>query len=200
MEALCSAGIRGQDSALLEVGSGLLTGGPFIHRYRKPAVRSARFLAYLIARITKSVRLIRMSPETRLEPVFFYGLFMDPEVLRRKGLEPREFTIASVEGYGLRIGERATLERSDGERVFGTVMRLSPEELDLLYSDESVADYVPVRLVADDMKGDRIGAISYILPMELLAGENAAYARALLSAAEKIGLPEAHLRTIASIV
>lgn len=121
---------------------------------------------------------------------------MDPEVLRHKGLEPGEFTVACVEGYGLRIGERATLARSDGERVFGTVMRLSPEELELLYSEESVADYVPVSLVAVDLEGVRIEAVSYILPLELLSGKNPDYAHALLSVAEKIGLPDSHLKQI----
>lgn len=130
--------------------------------------------------------------------VFFYGLFMDEDLLRKKGVEPRNFRLAVVEGYGLRIGARATLERTEGERVFGSLMDLMEEELELLYSEGSVADYVPVQVTAFDLAGGRIDAVSYILPMKKLSGRNPDYARALLSVAEKLGLPEEHLNVIGS--
>jgi hypothetical protein len=136
--------------------------------------------------------------ETTSESVFFYGLFMDGDVLRQMGLNPKDFKLACVEGYGLRIGERATLEISETEQVFGSIMNLRAEELKLLYGEESVADYVPVRLTATDMEGNRIKSISYILPMDLLSGRNPDYARVLLLAADKIGLPNTYLRTIES--
>jgi len=139
-----------------------------------------------------------MASEPTSVPVFFYGLFMDPEVLRQKGADPKGFRLASVEGYGLRIGERATLEPSEGEKVFGSVMSLSAKELELLYAEESVADYVPVRLTAMDLENGRFEAVSYILPMEMLSGRNPEYAKALLTVAEKIGLPDSHLKQIES--
>jgi len=139
-----------------------------------------------------------MTDETTSESVFFYGLFMDGDVLRQKGLDPKDSKLACVDGYGLRIGDRATLEVSETEQVFGSIMNLGAGELKLLYDEESVADYVPVRLTAADMEGNRIESISYILPMELLSGRNPGYARALLLAADKIGLPDSYLRTIES--
>lgn len=139
-----------------------------------------------------------MENEGRSRTVFFYGLFMDPELLRKQGVKPDAFRLACVEGFGLRIGERATLEPSDGERVFGSLMDLSEDELRLLYSEESVADYVPVRMTALDLDGGRIDAVSYILPMDKLSGRNPEYARALLSVAEKLGLPDEHLEVIGS--
>lgn len=123
---------------------------------------------------------------------------MDGDVLRQMGLNPKDYKLACVEGYGLRIGERATLEISETEQVFGSIMNLRAEELKQLYGEESVADYVPVRLTATDMEGNRINSISYILPMDLLSGRNPDYARALLVAADKIGLPNTYLRTIES--
>ena len=59
-----------------------------------------------------------MTHEATSESVFFYGLFMDADVLRQKGVDPRGFRLARVEGYGLRIGERATLEVSEAEQAF----------------------------------------------------------------------------------
>ncbi len=50
---------------------------------------------------------------------FFYGLFMDSEVLRDSqvmGVNPRR---AYVDGYALRIGRRATLVPSSGARAYG---------------------------------------------------------------------------------
>jgi hypothetical protein len=39
--------------------------------------------------------------ERRVE-VFFYGLFMDEELLRGKGLEPEGGEIAAIDGFGRR--------------------------------------------------------------------------------------------------
>jgi hypothetical protein len=121
--------------------------------------------------------------------VFFYGLFMDKDLLVDKGLHPSDSRIAYVVGYGLRIGERATLENSVSERAFGSIMQLHNEELELLYSEKSVADYIPEKIAAIDSKGHSLDVISYILPMENVSGSNSKYAKSLSLAARKIGLP-----------
>ncbi len=41
--------------------------------------------------------------------VFFYGLFMDEALLKTKGVIPANLRYASVLGFQLRIGNRATL-------------------------------------------------------------------------------------------
>jgi hypothetical protein len=41
--------------------------------------------------------------------VFFYDLFMDEELLRGRGLEPEGGEIAAIDGFALRIGQRAAL-------------------------------------------------------------------------------------------
>ena len=40
--------------------------------------------------------------------VFFYGLFMDTELLRAKGVDPVNVRSACIPGFALRIGQRAT--------------------------------------------------------------------------------------------
>lgn len=137
-----------------------------------------------------------MTSEAASLTVFFYGLFMDPDVLRQKDVEPKGFRLAFVNGHGVRIGTRATLEPSDTEQAYGSVMDLTAEEQDRLYADESVADYVPVPVTAIGPEGEGIEAVSYIHPMELLSGRNPDYARALLSVADKIGIPDSHLKSI----
>ena len=51
--------------------------------------------------------------------IFFYGLFMDESLLVSKGVQPTEPTTGYVEGYGLQIGERATLLPEANSRAYG---------------------------------------------------------------------------------
>jgi len=62
--------------------------------------------------------------ERRVE-VFFYGLFMDEELLRGKGLEPQGDEIAAIDGFALRIGQRAALVPTPGAKVYGLVFSLT---------------------------------------------------------------------------
>ncbi len=75
--------------------------------------------------------------------VFFYGLFMDEELLRGKGLNPQCAELASVDGLALRIGQRAAVVPAPGGRVHGVVVSLTLAELDRLYSEPSVQQYEP---------------------------------------------------------
>src|SRR5215475_6861242 len=77
----------------------------------------------------------------RRADVFFYGLFMDQELLRGKGLTPQGIELAWVDGFSLRIGQRAALVPKLGGRVHGVVISLMLEELDRLYSEPSVSAY-----------------------------------------------------------
>lgn len=131
-----------------------------------------------------------------MKSVFFYGLFMDADLLREKGLSPSNPELARVEGYGLRIGARATLEASAGERAFGSIMDLGEEELNALYGEEGVADYEPRQLVAIDSQRNSLQVITYLLPMAKLSGRNREYARLLAITARKVGLPDDYIEEI----
>ena len=121
---------------------------------------------------------------------------MDEDILKEKGLNPLDSKLVYLTEYGLRIGERATLEYSKDERAFGSVMQLRSEELEKLYSDKSVVDYVPLQVFTTDMQGKSIEAISYILPMIKVSGSNRGYANSLAIAAKKIGLPGDYIKEI----
>ena len=71
--------------------------------------------------------------------VFFYGLFMDTNLLAAKGIET-SLRLASLRGFELRIGQRATLVPSIGTTVHGMVAELTNRDIDQLYSDPSVQD------------------------------------------------------------
>jgi len=128
--------------------------------------------------------------------VFFYGLFMDESILASKGVRATEPTIAYVDGYGLRIGKRATLLPEANSRSYGVLMKVAPEEAAALYSEQSVADYVAEPVVAT-LPGDiQVTAVCYNLPAAKLAGTNPEYAAALLALATELGLPDSYLSHI----
>jgi len=131
-----------------------------------------------------------------MQPVFFYGLFMDEALLREKGMSPSKPLLAFVDGFGLRIGERATLIKSDDERAYGLIMSLSDQELSILYGDESVADYIPENITAITENKELVNVISYNLPLEKLSGQNKQYAESLAIVAKKVGLPSEYISEI----
>lgn len=131
-------------------------------------------------------------------PAFFYGLFMDPSVLARKGVHVTDPKVARLDGYRLSIGARATLVRDPTETVYGIVMQVFADDLMRLYSDDGVRDYRPqaVRVVQGD--GRTIEATCYSLPPPLeQVKPNAEYADELYSLAKRLGLPDAYLAEIA---
>jgi hypothetical protein len=128
--------------------------------------------------------------------VFFYGLFMDADLLTGKGLKPTASTVVVLPGYGLRIGERATLVHSPHEKSFGTIIGLNTTELDRLYTEAGVQDYLPENVVVYDLDDNPIDAVVYILPAQLLTGKNTAYARKLAAVARKLGLPKEYVDEI----
>lgn len=128
--------------------------------------------------------------------VFFYGLFMDVGLLADKGIEPSEVTTGSVEGFALRIGERATLIPKAHSRAYGAMMEIASGEAAQLYAENSVADYLPETVVVELVDGTRVEATCYNLPAYKVTGANKDYARALLDVAARLEFPESYLNEI----
>jgi hypothetical protein len=132
--------------------------------------------------------------------VFFYGLFMDESLLASKGIHATESTIGYVDGYSLRIGERATLLPESNSRAYGVLMKIASEDAAALYSEQSVADYVAEPVVVT-LPGDiQVSAVCYNLPAAKLVGANPEYAATLLALATKLGLPDSYLRHIRNAI
>jgi len=134
---------------------------------------------------------------SRTADVFFYGLFMDQELLRGKGLTPKRAVLASVDGFSLRIGERAALVPTPGSRVHGVVVSLMLSELDRLYSEPGVQAYKPQAVLAHLASGGVIAALCYNLSeVPLPDNRNSEYASKLRAVAEKVGLPADYVASI----
>lgn len=128
--------------------------------------------------------------------MFFYGLFMDEARLKKKGIASSSTQVGFVEGYGICIGQRATLMRRPGSRAYGAIMEIPSRQVTELYGEESVADYLPEPVMVELVDGTRLEAICYNLPADKAAGTNNDYVDSLLALATRIGLPESYLDQI----
>ncbi len=124
--------------------------------------------------------------------VFFYGLFMDVDLLAKQGVVSESISTGWVNDFALRISKRATLMRKAGDQAYGVLMDISSSELEALYAEDSVADYVPETLMVNTQDGTKIEAVCYNLPQEKIVGENKEYAQLLLALALKLGFPDSY--------
>ncbi|MDJ0918717.1 MAG: gamma-glutamylcyclotransferase family protein [Woeseiaceae bacterium] len=133
-----------------------------------------------------------------LQRVFFYGLFMDPALLHGMGARATVIGPAELSGYALRIGDRATLVRSDGASAYGQLMDLSDGDVERLYAAPGLSDYVPERVRVRLLKDRSLDeALSYHLPVaKLETTTNATYARQLADVARSSGFPDDYCRYI----
>ena len=129
--------------------------------------------------------------------IFFYGFFMDAALLQAEGFSPENSIIAELHGYSLRIGNRATLVPDANKTVYGSLMSMTHDEIDKLYSVESLKAYRYVPVIVHTKDGKTLPALCFILPDPPADHErNEEYARKLKSAAIRCGLPEEYVNAI----
>ncbi|HET6594060.1 MAG TPA: gamma-glutamylcyclotransferase family protein [Anaerolineales bacterium] len=129
--------------------------------------------------------------------VFFYGLFMDEDLLRAKGVMPMDISPAFVPGFQLCIGNRATLVPAQSGRVFGQIASLSHEELEQLYSEPGLQAYRPEAVLAQLLTGENRPALCFNLldppsPQE----RNPEYAAKLRALAQRLDFPADYVASI----
>ena len=130
--------------------------------------------------------------------VFFYGLFMDEDILAKNGIHPSNPRNGYLNHYTLKIGNRASLIPCQNEKAYGVVMEVKDEEIVKLYAEKSVADYVPEEVKVITESNEHLKAICYNLPLELLTGTNASYAKSLHQLAKKLNFPKEYLEKVRS--
>lgn len=131
--------------------------------------------------------------------IFFYGLFMNVEKLINLGYKVENPRKASLEGYQLYIGNKATLLPEPGATSHGVVAMMSKAELDRLYKQPGVEEYVAEEVYIRLLSGKTIVATCYNIPKTALAGTNPEYARKLAELTSQLGFPEAYRHRILSM-
>ena len=128
---------------------------------------------------------------------FFYGLFMDEQVLANAGTTPENFRPAFVEDVSLKIGARATLVPSPGDRAYGMLISLTHADLDKLYNAPGLEVYRPEAVLAHVSDQEAVPALCFNLvkppePQE----RNPEYAARLRQVLAKLGFPDAYIESI----
>ena len=65
---------------------------------------------------------------------FFYGSFMNSDVLAKADVHPTRRQMARLDGWELKIAPHATLIPAQGESVFGILAQLTHSDIDKLYT------------------------------------------------------------------
>ena len=129
---------------------------------------------------------------------FFYGLFMDSDILQENhiaAVNPRQ---AYIDDYALVIGRRATLIAKPGARAYGMVISLMHDEIDKLYSGSGLEDYRPEALLVHLLGGSVLPVMCYnLLKIPEPDEANAEYARRLCSTLKKLQFPDEYIGSIA---
>lgn len=134
---------------------------------------------------------------TRQVDAFFYGLFMDVEVLRQSGAKPANPRPAYVAEFALRIGQRATLVPSPGARAYGMLIALTHAELERLYSAPGLEQYRPEAVLAQPIEGIAVPALCYnLLEAPAPHERNPDYALRLKGVLTKLGFPGDYIASI----
>jgi AIG2-like family len=101
------------------------------------------------------------------EPVvwtFFYGSFINLDVLRQAGYVPERFEVARLYGFDIRVQPLASLVRSEQHCVYGIAATATHEDLRRLYSQEWVGTYLPEAVLVQTQDGKWRAALCYIAP------------------------------------
>jgi hypothetical protein len=128
---------------------------------------------------------------------FFYGLFMDLDTLQEGGVAPVNPRRAYVDGFALRIGQRATLLPLAGARAYGMIFALTHSELERLYTAPGLEQYRPEAVLAQPLEGTPVPALCYNLrEAPQLHERNPEYAARLQRALSKLDFPQEYIASV----
>lgn len=132
---------------------------------------------------------------------FFYGSYINLNVLKEVGCMPREYEVARLPGYELTIRPLANLVPSEQHTAYGIVATGTHAELARLYDHaEQVLGgrYLPEAVLVQTASGRWLPALSYIAP-ELSAGPASRdYVDRILKPARALGFPAWYIEWINS--
>ncbi|MEW6730508.1 MAG: gamma-glutamylcyclotransferase family protein [Acidobacteriota bacterium] len=98
---------------------------------------------------------------------FFYGSYINFNVLKEVDLVPEQWQVAKLSGYDIRIQPRANLIRSDQHSVYGIVATATHQELTRLYAhakDVLGEVYLPEAVLVEMLDSRWKPALCYIAP------------------------------------
>jgi hypothetical protein len=132
---------------------------------------------------------------------FFYGSYLNFDVLAEVGMAPARWEVASLPGFELVIRPRANLVRSERGLVYGIVAACTHAELTRLYAhahDVLGETYLPEPVLAHLAGGAFRPALCYIAPSMEPRPADGAYVERIAQPARRYGFPAWYLDHIES--
>lgn len=96
---------------------------------------------------------------------FFYGSFINLEVLRKVDIAPARVEVARLSGFDILIRPLANLVRAEAHCVYGTLATATHEELRRLYDyaqHDLGGTYLPEAVLAETLDGRFRPALCYV--------------------------------------
>ena len=121
--------------------------------------------------------------------VFFYGSFINREVLEEYDIDLGSFDVARLAGFDIAIAPFATLVPDDEHCVYGIVTRVPATKVRNLYSQDWVCAYQPEAVLVETTDGKQVSALCYIAPPDNTKPTPSDYVSKIVAPAEEYGFP-----------
>lgn len=135
--------------------------------------------------------------------VFFYGLYMDFDILRERGLRVQLWEVAKLDGYEFRIGSWGYLKQSDSQCVYGVAVYAAQREVSDLYSSATNTlplEYLPEPVLVESADGLLRKALCYIATNEPDASTvNLDYVNGMVKLAQHFQFPDWYVKRLQSL-
>lgn len=132
---------------------------------------------------------------------FFYGSYINKNVLKEAGITPDEFNTALLPGFDIIIKPYANLKKSPEDVVYGIVSRLTHDELKKLYSHaEDVYHniYLPEAVLVQTKDEKLIPALCYICHNMEGRKADKNYINKIVQPAKEYGFPDWYIKKLES--
>jgi hypothetical protein len=130
--------------------------------------------------------------------VFFYGSFINRQVLAAVGLVPDRVEVVRLWGFDIHYQPLITLVPSDRTCVYGIICETTHAELDRLYHQEWLGTYLPEAVIVQTQEGRLLPALSYIAPEGPAATPAGDYVDRITGPARDYGFPDWYVKHLES--
>ncbi|MDH5324869.1 MAG: gamma-glutamylcyclotransferase [Gammaproteobacteria bacterium] len=131
---------------------------------------------------------------------FFYGLYMDSDLLRSLGFSPGLARMAVVHNYELDLHGFAKLVPKQGGEAWGMLIQLPESHLRAMYAFETTKHYKPERITVVCIEsGQEVEATCYNVPVQPEFPLNKEYREKLVQAMKKLGFPQKATEYVCSL-
>jgi len=131
--------------------------------------------------------------------VFFYGSYMNLDVLAEVDYRPDAVEVARLAGWDIRIAPRANLVPSATHSVHGVLTTATHAELARLYAHaEDVLGevYLPRAVLVETRDGRLVPALTYVCHDMAPRPADPAYVERIVGPARRLGFPEAYVERL----